>query len=348
MVILHIACLDEILGGVNTVVPQHVSEEGKLATTFLYNVYKRSREELSGFDLLTAVNGQKPDIIIFHEVYRPPFIGLYKKALALGIPYVIIPHGSLTQESQHKKYIKKKTANILLFNRFIRGAAAVQCLSQNEFDHTRVPVEKFISTNGVRIDRIKQSFRTEKLRFLYVGRLEIAIKGIDLMLNAVKLTEHEMLESKSRLDIYGPDDIGSHEQITAMIRALGLENIVTLHGPVVGAEKADVMTGADVFIQTSRTEGMSVGLLEALAAGLPVIATEGTGMKELIDRYNAGYSAACSAESIARMIAAAVREPEALPQKGEGARRLIAENFSWDIIAPECVERYRRLASKHP
>ena len=51
MVILHIACLDEILGGVNTVVPQHVSEEGKLATTFLYNVYKRSREELSGFDL---------------------------------------------------------------------------------------------------------------------------------------------------------------------------------------------------------------------------------------------------------------------------------------------------------
>ncbi len=341
MKILHIAYFDGQIGGVNAVVPQHVSEEAKYAETALLNVKDLSEEQRKAGAF--SVGSDVADLIVFHEVYRPQFLPLYRAALKQGIPYVIIPHGALTQESQHKKRWKKTVANLLLFKRFIQKAKAIQCLSQNEFDHTKFSVEKFISTNGISVKRVKTEFHSSNIRFVYIGRLETEIKGIDLMLSAVKQRKKEWLQSGAVLDIYGPDD-GYHEPIRSMIDTMELGDIVHLHSPVTGEEKTDILLGSDVFVQTSRTEGMSVGLLEAIATGLVIVATKGTGMTALIDRYGAGYTAECTADSIARAFCRALAETDTFPEKGRGALRLTEENFSWDRIAPACVNRYRELA----
>mgnify|MGYP003308559639 CR=1 FL=1 len=60
-----------------------------------------------------------------------------------------------------KKWLKKKIANITLFNHFINGAKAIQCLSQRELDSTKFGRQKFIGTNGINIpEKKKSSFRT--------------------------------------------------------------------------------------------------------------------------------------------------------------------------------------------
>ena len=128
-----------------------------------------------------------------------------------------------------------------------------------------------------------------------------------------------------------------------MIDSCGLGDIAEIHPPVVEGEKTSKLLDADVFIQTSRTEGMSVGLLEALASGLPAVVTEGTGMGELINKYHAGYTAECKAESIADAIRTAIADKDSFPEKSRAALRLIYDNFSWDRIVPECLRRYRSL-----
>lgn len=340
MKLLHIAYLDEILGGVNTIVPQHVREEGRYAQTMLYNLYEHTADEIQRFDLIGTDIG-RPDLIIFHEIYRPQFIGLYKKAMALDIPYIIVPHGSLTRTSQHKKFLKKALGNLLLFNRFIKYAQAVRCLSQNEYDHTNVKVEKFVSPNGISVDRVKEAFHTQHLKFVYVGRLEVEIKGIDLMLSAIRQIKADLSAEGVRIDLYGPDDGGCHQVIRNMIEDFGIGEIAALHPPVTGIDKTDVLLDADVFIQTSRTEGMSVGLLEAFATGLPSIVTEGTGMGEYVREYQAGYVAKCDPDSIAEAIMSSVAEKNVFPLMSESAVRLIRDHFSWNKIVPKCLERYR-------
>ena len=163
------------------------------------------------------------------------------------------------------------------------------------------------------------------------------------MLSAVELAKNDLKLAGARLDIFGPDDGECHKRIISMIDSYGLGDVVTLHSPVMGENKRSELLDADIFIQTSRTEGMSVGLLEALASGLPVIVTKGTGMGEFVIKYDAGYVADCSSESIANAIRTAIADKENFPAKSRGAIQLISDNFSWDSIAPECVRRYRSL-----
>ena len=78
-----------------------------------------------------------------------------KELIKKKIPYVIIPHGSLSIKSQRHKYIKKKIGNFLIFNRFIKRANFIQCLSQRELLETKFDVQKFVVPNGnVRVDII--------------------------------------------------------------------------------------------------------------------------------------------------------------------------------------------------
>lgn len=90
-----------------------------------------------------------------------------------------MPHGELTVMAQRKKWLKKKVANILLFNRFIKSAKALQVLSENELGNTRFKVKKIIGTNGIDVPcNSKQVFSYGAPRFIYIGRLGAQNKRI--------------------------------------------------------------------------------------------------------------------------------------------------------------------------
>ena len=74
----------------------------------------------------------------------------------------------------------------------------------------------------------------------------------------------------------------------AMINDYGINGLVHLRREVEGSEKESVLIGSDVFIQTSRFEGMPMGILEAMSYGIPVLITEGTTLGEYVKEYNGG------------------------------------------------------------
>ena len=356
MVILHIANIaNNPANGIHVAVPLHVKAQSELAQVCLVNYSNIDVEGVTQYEYKGAKNFpnylpapfNKPDIVVFHGVNLPKNISIYNKLIKKHIPYIIVPHGEITRTALKKKWLKKKIAYILLFNRFIKKAAAVQCLSQNEADESVIAKKKFIVPNGMDLHEQKP-IHTERegMKLLYIGRLEFEIKGFDLMVNAVASIAEYMRENKITIDIYGPSSGDGKDVLASYISAHNVADIVTVNAPVFGKEKADVINNYDVFIQTSRSEGMPMGILEALAYGMPVIATQGTRLMKQIAEHNCGYSAGGDVADIANAIKQAYNDKANWLEKGENARSLITNRFSWENVAKNAIGEYGRIAKQ--
>lgn len=337
--------------GTSVVIPKHVKYQGEYAEVGFVNVNNQRIDEIENqLDFNGNIAGVidkfgGADLVVFHETYIKEYLKISSYLRRKNIPYVIVPHGCLTKSAQRIKPIKKKIGN-MVFSSFLRGAAAVQCLSENEAKNFAFKKynKKFIGTNGVVTpSRRKEKFNETKTDFVFIGRLMPYIKGIDLLLDAVSKIKDYLIKNGCRFDIYGPFVFGWNDQIQAMIDETGLNDLVKLHDKVSGAEKENILLNSDIFIQTSRSEGMPLGILEALSYGLPVLVTEGTNVTNFVSKYQAGFVCDNDADSIANAIEKAVSERENFRTLSTSAINLVKENFDWALIARKAVEDYRKI-----
>lgn len=110
-----------------------------------------------------------------------------------------------------------------------------------------------------------------------------------------------------------------------------------------GKEKEDQLLQSDVFIQTSRTEGMPMGIIEAMSYGLPCIVTKGTSLGEIISEGDSGWVAETNAESVAKAILQCIAEREYWTQKSENALSLVKNKFGWEKVAKETLSIYEKV-----
>jgi glycosyltransferase involved in cell wall biosynthesis len=105
----------------------------------------------------------------------------------------------------------------------------------------------------------------------------------------------------------------------------------------------ELYESAGIFVFPSEAENFPIVLLEAMAAGLAIITTEGTGCAEVVG--DAGLLVPVrDSRAIGRALHRLLNDPELRCTLGAAARRRIEENFTWSVVARRYVEEYRRHA----
>lgn len=362
MNILYISNLSgNLWAGPNNSIPAQIRAQSKIDNVFWFNINHNKREEWTrdGLDCKNYddfPNGRLkdfpapfdyPDIVIVEEFYCFPFCKLIADVQKQNIPYIIIPRSEMTGLAQKNKKWKKCLGNILYFSKLAKKARGIQFLTEREKKDSGEKWNKtnFVIPNGVVLPKIqKKDFSFDGIKAAYIGRIEIYQKGLDLLLDAVAEMRDDLINNNFQLIIYGPNRDNALELLRKKVQEYYLEDIVFFKDGVFGQDKIDALLDSDVFVMTSRFEGLPMGLIEALSYGLPCLVTKGTNLAEEIEKNDAGWTAENNVESIKNAIRNLIFHRNFF-KKGQNAACL-AKSFAWDYIAKESSSIYRKIIGK--
>lgn len=334
--------------GPNTSVPKQIQAQSKVDNVFWYNVNNIIKGAKVGnikchcvdeyptlkiTDLPIPYNN--PDLVIFEGLYFIPYLRIASNCRRNNIPYIIIPRSSLTAAGQKSKALKKKIGNTLFFNRFIRNAIGIQYLTKQEYlDSGDIwNQNNIIIPNGIDEKTINKTiFNTNKLNGIFIGRLDIYQKGLDILIEACGIIKEELKANNCIINIHGPSIRDSKAKLEILIKNHQLEDVIFIKDAVFDKEKEKILLESDFFILTSRFEGHPMGLIEALSYGLPCLVTTGTNMAKEIAEVDAGWTADTNIDSIKSSLVNLIEEKNLLQSKGLNAINL-SKRYNWDRLA---------------
>ena len=184
-----------------------------------------------------------------------------------------------------------------------------------------------------------ESRKGEPLRLVYIGRIARE-KGLYETLQGLRLA-HE-LGVDARLVIAGGGV--EEDRLRRYATALGVGHRVVFAGPVFGADKVRLLGGTDVMVLASYSEGLPYALLEAMAAGVPVIATPVGAIPDVVsDRIHGFLVPPRDGKAIAEALVTLSGDREQLSWMSRACRRRIRAAFSIERLAQELSLRYARI-----
>lgn len=356
MKLLHIAPIGHHAEGLGSVLKELVPWQLKAgAEVRIISIYANRIYDNLPIEHLTErsafskyIDVWQPDFVLFHAIYEMPYIGFCKELLKRNIPYGIQLHGALSEENYRKNHFKKVVANFLLFNRFIRKAKSIIYLSEAEYERCivkRINPNKTIIPNGAIPRQVDWSLPLpmERIEVIFVGRISLYVKGLDKLLEALPYLEHR---DEVHFSIYGNEDDLHTEQLKAQI--VGKEALVEYRGGLYGEQKDATLRKANLFILTSPSEGMPMGLLEALAYGIPCIVTPGTNMAKVVQETQSGWVAQYDARDIAQTIDRAIAEYRENPSRYRANAYELSKRYSWESISKSSIQLLEHLSNINP
>jgi glycosyltransferase involved in cell wall biosynthesis len=195
--------------------------------------------------------------------------------------------------------------------------------------------------NGVEVDRFtaKTSYDiADATRVVFVGRLAQA-KGLDVLLEALGRLNTQT-PGKYQLTIVGKGSL--REPLEATAETLGIAESVHFAGQV--EDVSPFLSHSDVFVLPSRAEGISNALLEAMATGLPCIASDIPGNHALIQNGENGLLVESdNPQALAEAIHEMSIEPEQRIRLGQAARKTVESRSDIAVTAKQYIELYRKV-----
>jgi glycosyltransferase involved in cell wall biosynthesis len=200
-------------------------------------------------------------------------------------------------------------------------------------------VRNGISTEAFVARAASPGARRPRLRLGTIGRL-VPAKGHAVLIDAFSRLAAAVPEAS--LSIYGYGRLES--ELREQIRRLGMEQRIRLEGRT--DDTAGALAAMDIFVMSSIHEGLPLVILEAMAAGLPIVSTQVGGIPEVAPEGDvAWYCAPGDAESLAAVLRCAAEAPD-LALRGGRARELAFSRYAIAQMADayECL--YRRLLAE--
>ncbi len=299
-----------------------------------------------------ARNVARYDVVHIHALFSYATLPAAFFAARQKTPYIVRPLGTLNRVGmQHYHGALKRVSFPLLERPLIERAAFLHFTSALERDQAReigvtqrdamipIGVELQDAANGACGDWLRQHAPQFLGRtvFLFLGRID-PIKGLDILLPAFARARKEC--AKIALIVAGAGDAGYERSLRAGCEKLGMADDVFFAGYVEGEMKRALLRDADVFVLPSRSENQGVAVVEAMAAGLPVVVTPEVGIAREIAACGAGIVVSSATELLAdALVTLAGDETRRAAMAGRG-KFLAAEKFSIGAMTRALMAMY--------
>ncbi|MFY9462657.1 MAG: glycosyltransferase family 4 protein, partial [Candidatus Sungiibacteriota bacterium] len=166
-------------------------------------------------------------------------------------------------------------------------------------------------------------------------------KGLTYLIDALHHLSLQPTNYKLQTFIIGEGE--QRRELETKIKKCGLEKTITLLGFNTDARAA--LAGIDIFVLPSLKEGLPYGVMEAMAAGLPVIATRVGGLTDLItDNTDGLLVSPKDSNALARAITLLIRDADLRARLGIAAHEKIKTTFRFHAMMEHTISLYRSLA----
>jgi glycosyltransferase involved in cell wall biosynthesis len=290
-------------------------------------------------------HGGNYDRVIVNGMWQYLSFAAWRRYAGSPIPYYVFPHGMLDpwfKKTFPLKHLKKWLYWPWAEYRVLRDAAAVIFTSEEECLQARKSfwlyrAREKVSPLGVEASPISPNAKSEFLsrypqlqntrNFLFLGRLHPK-KGCDILLDAfARIGSND----PASLIMAGPDQISWESDLRRQVARLNLTNRIVFTGMLQGAMKQGALASADAFVLPSHQENFGISVVEALAAGVPVLISNRVNIWREIDADRAGYvesdDLAGTTRLLQRWTDTAPAEREAMRQN---ARKCFEHRFEID------------------
>jgi len=232
----------------------------------------------------------------------------------------------------------------LFLNTALKGSKLVVCVGKELETWLRktadYPEKIYHIPNGIyeRFFSIDFPKISPTINILFIGSL-IPRKGVDILLKAIKNIAHLRLH----LFIVGQGPL--EQELKELASELKIAHLVTFQGKISpGRPMAEMMARAHFLVLPSHHEGRPNVILEAMAAGRPVIGSDIDGVRELVQHSKTGYLFADGdIKALSQVIEKLVKNPDKFSEMGRAARKwLSGQGLSWENTAKEYVNILKR------
>jgi glycosyltransferase involved in cell wall biosynthesis len=304
-----------------------------------------ARRRVSEFDIVHSCGLWTYCMLAAHDV-----------CTAAGMPRIDSPRGGLMPWDLHHRYWKKwlylKAGGLGQLN----SAAAFHCTDEVEAEAVRklgLKPPAFVIPNAVDAAAFQAMPARGKLKAqlglperssvsLFLGRLS-AKKGIALALQAFRAVAGRHKDSV--FVIAGPDSDGAGSAARQMASALGLNDRVRFVGEVAGEMRLAALADADLFVLTSHSENFGMAPAEAMAAGVPVLLSDGVGISRSAAAAGAGEVARLEVPEIAAAWTRMLENPAVLRRMGEKGRAFVRREYDPCAVARRMLGVYETVIS---
>lgn len=298
----------------------------------------------------------RPEIIHTHHPFVLGPLAL-RTARQLGVPLVYTFH---TQYEQYAHYVPLPPRLVKWFTRrrirrFVEAADVVTTPAASIRDllagygiereilvlPNPIDLSRFARTEGPTVRR-QLGLAEGELVLIFVGRLGIE-KNLGFMLEAFALLRSLAPELPLRLVLVGA---GPEEaRLRELGEELGLGDRLILTGSVPYQTVPSYLAAADLFLMTSVTEVKPLVLLEAMAAGLPIVAVRASGAVDTLTDGRDGVLTELDRTAFARAVLALLCDEGRRKAMGRAARETV-ERYSLDRVAGEFIRLYEEAVER--
>ncbi|MCX7947846.1 MAG: glycosyltransferase family 4 protein [candidate division WOR-3 bacterium] len=285
------------------------------------------------FEALKVIDNENIKLIHSHGI-RAGFWGKIIKILKPKIKHIYTIHGI---HYLHRKFPLNKIMHLCetISNKFL--VEKIVCVGKDDFEFLKKYSNKIILIqNGIEVENfIENTMKNEKITLLTISRLHYQ-KDITTLIKSISLIRD--------LDIvlYIIGDGPEREKLENMTKELKLEDKVVFLGFIENAE--NYIKNCDIFILSSRWEGLPLVILEAWKHKKPVLASNVVGIRSLISNYEDGilFELGNSVE-LSKKIVELVYNQNLRKSLGENGYKKLLKEYSLELMVSKYEKVYQEL-----